>query len=71
MPEEVHIVLEVFIFVLSERDHLGDLGVDARIILRWIIQEVGWGAGNGLDRVAKGRDRWRALVNMVMNFGVP
>jgi hypothetical protein len=45
VPEEVHIVLEVFIFVLREGDHLGDLGLDARIILRWIIQEVGWGGG--------------------------
>jgi len=24
---------------LKERDHLGDLGVDERIILRWIIRQ--------------------------------
>ena len=27
-----HILEEVFIFVPRERDHLGDLGIDARII---------------------------------------
>jgi hypothetical protein len=30
-----------------ERDHLEDPDVDGRIILRWILQEVGW--GHGLD----------------------
>jgi len=28
---------------LRERDHLGDPGVDGRIILRWILQK--WGVG--------------------------
>jgi hypothetical protein len=32
---------------LRERDHLETPGVDRRIILRWIFQEVGW--GHGLD----------------------
>jgi hypothetical protein len=45
---------------LRERDHWGDPDVDGRIILRWIFRK--W----GLDR-----DRWRALVNMVMNLRVP
>ena len=34
------------------------------------IQEVGGGCGNWMD-LAKDRDRWRALVNMVMNLRVP
>jgi len=43
---------------------LGDPGVDGRIILRWIFRK--WDVGYGLDR-----DRWRALVNAVMNLRVP
>jgi len=49
---------------------LGDAGVDGRIILRWIFRE--WDLG-GLDWIdlAQDRDRWRALVNAVMNLRVP
>jgi hypothetical protein len=32
---------------LRERDHCGDLGVDERIILRWIFRK--WGVGYELD----------------------
>jgi hypothetical protein len=28
---------------LRQRDHLGDIGVDGRIILRWILQKMGCG----------------------------
>jgi hypothetical protein len=52
----------------SEGDHLGDPGVDGRIILRWIFRK--WdGRTNWID-LAQDRDRWRALVNAVMNLGV-
>jgi len=37
---------------LKERDHLGDRGLDARIILRWIFSK--WDVGYGLDRVGSG-----------------
>jgi len=42
---------------LRERDHLGDPGVDRRIILRWIFRK--WDVG-GMDRIelAQERDRW-------------
>jgi hypothetical protein len=48
---------------------LGDPGVDGKIILKWIFKEVGW----GMDwiELAQDRDRWRALVNAVMNLRVP
>jgi hypothetical protein len=34
------------------------------------LQEVGWGSMDSIE-VAKGRDRWQALVNAVMNLWVP
>jgi hypothetical protein len=44
--------------------------------LRWennikiYIEEVGWGYVDWID-MAQDRDRWRALVNAVMNLRVP
>jgi hypothetical protein len=51
---------------LRERDHLGDPGVNGRIILRWIFGK--WDVGIEL---AQDRDRWRAFVNVVINVRVP
>ena len=34
------------------------------------LQEVGRGCGDWME-LAQERDRWRALVSTVMNFGVP
>jgi hypothetical protein len=34
------------------------------------VQKVGWGGMDWID-LAKDRDRWRTLVNAVMNFRVP
>ena len=51
------------------KNHLEDPGVDGRII-RWIFRK--WDVG-GMDwiELAQDRDRWRALVNAVMNLRVP
>jgi hypothetical protein len=37
---------------LREKDHLGDLDVDGRIILRWIFRK--WYVWVGLDRAGSG-----------------
>ena len=55
---------------LRERDHLEYPGVDGRIILRWIFQEFEWVGMDGIY-LAQDRDRWRALVNSVLNLRFP
>jgi hypothetical protein len=52
---------------LRERDHLENLGVDGRIILKKGLQNLGWGSKNWIA-LAQDRNRWRALLNAVMNF---
>ena len=49
---------------MRERDHLGDSGVDGRIIFRWIFTK--WDVG-GMDwiELAQDREKWRALVHLV------
>ena len=38
--------------------------------IKTALQEVGRGCGDWMG-LAQDRDRWRALVSTVMNFGVP
>jgi hypothetical protein len=54
---------------LREGDHLGDPGVDVRIKLEWIFKK--WDSGMDRIELAQDTDRWRALVNAVMNLRVP
>jgi hypothetical protein len=53
---------------LRERDNLGYLSVDGRIILRWIFRK--WDGVKDWTELAQDRDRWRAFVNAVMNLRV-
>jgi hypothetical protein len=52
---------------VRERDHMADLSVDGRIILKWIFK-------NGIDMVwidlAQDRNMWRALLEAIMNLRV-
>jgi hypothetical protein len=50
------------------KNHLEDIEVDGRIILKWIFKK--WNGGMDWIALAQDRDRWRALVNAVMNFRV-
>jgi len=54
-----------------EGDHLGDLGVDGKVILRCIFRN--WDGGGGLDwiELAQNTDWWWTLVNAVVNLRVP
>jgi hypothetical protein len=54
---------------LRERDHLEAPGVDGEIILRWIFRKWDWDM-EWID-LAQNRNRWRAVVNVVMNIRVP
>jgi hypothetical protein len=48
---------------------LKDPGLDGRIILSLIFQEVCWGM-DWID-MAQDRDRWWAFVNAIINLQVP
>jgi hypothetical protein len=52
---------------LKERDHLEGIGVGRRFILKCILKR--WGGGYWIC-LAQNRDRWRAVVNAVMNLRV-
>jgi hypothetical protein len=54
---------------LREEDHLKDPGADGRITLKLILDKWNVGACGWID-LAQDRDRWRVLVNAIMNLRV-
>jgi hypothetical protein len=68
--EEMRNVYTVWLQHLRERDHLEDLGVNQRIILKWSLRIYEWDSVYWTD-LAHDKDGWQALVNMVMNLQVP
>ena len=55
---------------MRERDHLGDTGIDGRIILRWIFRSGMWVYVDWIE-LAQDRARWRILVTAIMNVRFP
>jgi hypothetical protein len=55
---------------LREGDHWGDPDVEGKIILRGVFRKWEGVEGTCMERT-QDRDRWRALVSTVMNFGIP
>jgi len=54
----------------KEKDHLGEPGVEGRIILRWVFRWWDVGGRDWID-LAYDREWWWTLVNAVMNRRVP
>jgi len=54
---------------LRERDHSEGPAVDGRILFKWVVKN--WVGGMDWIYLAQDRDRWRALMNAVMNLRVP
>jgi len=67
--EEWSSVYKVWRGNLREIDNVEDLNIDGMIILRWILRK--WDGGVDWFDLAQDRDRWQALVNMIMIFWVP
>jgi hypothetical protein len=46
------------------------VGIDGRIVLKMDVKKIGWVGVEWID-LAHERDKWRAVVNVVLNFTVP
>ena len=55
---------------LNETDHLEDLGIDGRILSKWILKTWNEEAMDSIN-LAHDRDNCWAVVNTVMKNGVP
>jgi hypothetical protein len=53
---------------LRKRDYLEDLGVEGRVILKWIFEK--WDGGMDWIDLVQNMDGWRVVVNSAMNLRV-
>jgi len=67
--EERKSVYRVLVGKSEGKNHLEDPGIDSRIILKWFFRK--WDVVTYRISLAQDRDKWRALVNAVMNLWVP
>jgi hypothetical protein len=67
--EEIENYTKFWLENLKGRDYLGDLSVDGRVILKWILTNFYGGMWTVSIWLRIGN--WRALVNTVMNLRVP
>jgi hypothetical protein len=54
--------------ILRKEDHLEEPGEEGRILLQWILKK--WNGKTWTRSMSQDRDRWRAVVNAVMNLPV-
>ena len=53
-----------------EENYLEDLGIGGRVLLKCVFKKLDGGSTDWIA-VAQYRDRWRAVVDEVINFWVP
>ena len=59
----------ILVVDLRERDHFKEQGIGGRIILKLTFKK--WDGSMDRFDLADDKDRWRVLVNAVMNLRVP
>ena len=68
--EEERVVYKVLVGKPEGKRPLGRPRLRWEDNIKMYLQKVGRGCGDWME-LAQDRDRWRALVSTVMNFGVP
>jgi hypothetical protein len=54
---------------LNGRHHLADPGIDGKTIIKTYLREIGSEGVDCTDLAQDKKNRWRALVNTIMNRG--